>query len=755
MSLVKWFRKNNTKVMAVVVIILMIAFVGGSSLQYFLRGNNRLHKTVAYYGNKNKITNYDLYIASNELDILRMLKTDNILRMLQVPLFKTPDLPAFFMSELLFSDQKTPPQYINYIKRAIAQNQYNINEKQLNDMHLRSLPGDSIYWYCLKKEAKSAGIRVSNEDAGRLLGQLIPQLFDNRTYSQVMTSIVNRNGITEQKILETFSELLSVLRYAHLVCSGQDITTRQLMQMVAWEQERMDVKLVEFDSKDFVRMQDEPEQEQMTEHFNKYKKYFSGDISEENPYGFGYKLPERVQLEYLVLKLDEVEPIVKDPTQDEIEEFYNRNKEQLFKEQVQSDPNDPNSPLDERIKPFASVVNIISKQLKQEKIKIKAEGIIQEATSLTELSLEDVNEAEFAKLSTEELAKMAGDYKTAAEKIGQKYDIKVYTGKTGLLSAIDMQTDEYLSRLYIQSYGQNPVSLTKVVFAVDELAVSELGPYEAQTPKMYINIGPAKDMLNLRGELGEIIALFRVTKAIKAAEPESLDATFDKEAIVLDPNDREADEPVYVVKKKVAEDLKKLAAFETAGENANEFIESASKQGWEEAVKKYNDMYANNENSESDDPNTSETEEIFEIENLTGLHVIPKEILETMNRQNDSNPASKYFAIERKRSSLLVEQLYSLVPSDSNSVDTLPLVMEFKPEMCFFCIKDIEIKRIWKEDYEKIKAMRLYSKGNIESQSLSAVHFNPENILKRMKFRLVKVKETTDTNTPTGSEEAS
>ena len=755
MSLVRWFRRNNTKVMAVVVIILMIAFVGGSSLQYFLRGNRQLHSTIAYYGNRNKITNYDLYLANNELDILRMLRTDDILRMLQVPLFNTPDMQAFFMSELLFSDQKTSPAYINLIKRAIGTNLYNISEKQLNDMHRRTLPGDSIYWYCLKNEAKSAGIRVSNEDAGRLLGQIIPRLFENRTYPQVITSIVNRNGITEQKILETFSNLLSVLQYARLMCSGQDITTRQLMQMVAWEQERINVEFVEFDSKDFVRMQEAPGQEQMTEHFNKYRNYFPGDAGEENPYGFGYKLPERIQLEYIVLRLDEVSLIVKAPTQDEVEEYYDRNKEQLFKEQVPSNPNDPNSPLVERIRPYASVVNIISKQLKQEKIKIKAEGIIQEAVALTELSLEDVNDAEFANLSTEELAKMVGDYKTAAEKISQKYNIKVYTGKTGLLSAIDMQTDEYLSRLYLQGYGQNPVSLTKAVFAVKELAVSELGPYDVQIPRMYINIGPAKDMLSLRGELGEIIVLFRVTQATKAAEPESLDTTFSKESLVLDPNDRETDESVYSVKEKVAEDLKKLTAFETAGKKADEFIETASKQGWEETIKQYNDMYGNNEDTESDDPNTSETKETFKLETLTGLQRIPKATLDTMNRQNDSNPAAKYFAIERKRSSLLLERFYSLIPSDSNSVEALPLVMEFKPDICFFCIKDIEIKRIWKEDYDKIKAMRLYTDDKVESQSLAAIHFNPENILKRMKFRLVRAKESTDTNAPTGSEEAS
>jgi len=36
MNLVKWLRKNNMKVMAVVVIVLMVAFVGGSALNYLL-----------------------------------------------------------------------------------------------------------------------------------------------------------------------------------------------------------------------------------------------------------------------------------------------------------------------------------------------------------------------------------------------------------------------------------------------------------------------------------------------------------------------------------------------------------------------------------------------------------------------------------------------------------------------------------------------------------------------------------------------
>ncbi len=762
MSLVKWFRKNNTKVMAVVVIILMIAFVGGSSLQYFLRSDRGMHSTVAYYGDRIKITNYDLALANSELEILKMLRADDILKMLQVPLFNTPDLQAFLLGELLFSEQRTSPAYINYIKRIIGTNLFSISEKQLNDMYRRSLPGGSIYWYCLKNEARLSGIRVTSEDAGQLLGQIVPRLFNGKNYSQVIGSIVTRQGITEQKILETFSGLLSVLRYAHLICSGRDITTRQLMQTVVWEQEGIDVEFVEFKSSNFAQMQEAPGEDAMIEQFNKYKKYFSGDVSVENPYGLGYKLPDRVQLEYIVVRLDEISTTVKPPTQDELEEYYDRTKEQLFKEQVPSDPNDPNSPSVERIKPYSSVMSIISKQLKQEKIKVKAESMIQEAITLTELSLEDVNETEFANLSSEDLAKMVGDYKTVAEQLSEKYGVKVHTGRTGLLNAIDMQTDEFLSSLYLRGYGQNPVPLTKAVFAVEELAASELGPFDVQTPRMYTNIGPARDMLSLQGALGEIIALMRVTQAIKAAEPESLNETFSTRSLVLDPNDLETGEYVYSVKEQVTEDLKKLAVLETTKSKANEFIELASKEGWEGAIKKYNDIYGKNEEQDPNDPNTPEiadaqntTQETFKLENLTGLRRISKATLEVITLQSEGNPAAQYFANEHKRSSLLVEQFYSLVPADSNNIKAQPLVMEFKPEMSFYCIKDISIKRIWKEDYDKLKAKWLYTEDNVQSQSLAAIHFNPENILKRMKFRIIRTEESTEPNAPAGPEEAS
>ena len=176
-----------------------------------------------------------------------------------------------------------------------------------------------IYWHCLKKEAQLAGVRKSNEYTRSQLVYAIPRIsqFNGATYYQLIGSVVKRLDIPEEKILTTFGKLLAILEYAKISCSGEDITSSQIMQTVSREWETIDVNFVEFDSAVFAETQSEPNQEEITEHFNKYQKFFAGTVSEENPYGFGYKLTDRVQLEYIACRLDDITTIVTPPTHQE------------------------------------------------------------------------------------------------------------------------------------------------------------------------------------------------------------------------------------------------------------------------------------------------------------------------------------------------------------------------------------------------------------------------------------------------------
>ncbi|OHB82619.1 MAG: hypothetical protein A2Z38_09295 [Planctomycetes bacterium RBG_19FT_COMBO_48_8] len=739
MNLVKWFRKYNKKVMAVVVIVIMFGFIGGGTLLQQL--SKRRVGALAHFGEKNQISDYDLLLARRELEIMRMLRADALLR--------SQDLHGVFLGELLFSDQRASPALINRIKQSIRTNQYRISEKQINDIYRRQVP-PGVYWLLLENEAQLAGIRISNAQVGELLGKVIPQLFEGQTYSQLIGAIIRQQRIPEQQILTTLGKLLAVLQYSSIVCSNEDLTTRQITQAASTEEERVNVEFVKFDTAVFAEKQDEPGADKIAEHFNKYKAIAPGTVNDENPHGFGYKLPDRVQLEYIAVKLDEVKTIVKRPTQDELGDYYNRNKELLFTEEVPSDPNDPNSPPLKKTKSYAEVANSISQQLLKDKINSTAQNILQEARTLTEANLENL-EIESAKVTTEQLKEKAGDYKTAAAQLSEKYKIKVYTGQTGLLSPIDMQSDEKIATLFLQGYGQNPVRLSKVVFAVDELAVSELGPFDVPKPRMFENIGPVKDIMSMYSSAsGGIMAIIRVIDAKKAAEPESIDQTYSISSLKFDPNEEKPGEDIYSVKEKITEDLKKLAVLDTTKSKAEEFVALAKKDGWTSAINKFEELYGQLQQRDPNEPNA------FRLQNYPDMRRISKANLETLALQSQGDPMALFYLNESKVNQQFVDQLYSLVPQDNDTAGTLPLVMEFKPDLSFYVIKNISVKRFFKEDFDKMKATRLFREDYTQSQSLAVIHFNPENILKRMNFKPAKSEEEpADANKPAKSEAAS
>jgi hypothetical protein len=766
--------------MAVVVVVILFGFIGGGAfLQFISKRSRGLHKTVAYFSDNRKITNNDMILAREELRILEAARVNYLLINIGVPLFQTPDFRALMLSELLFSERATSAGLVNVFKRTIRENNYRVSDKQISDIYRPSVPRE-IYWHCLKKEAQLAGMRVSNEDTRNLLVNAIPKIpqFNGATYFQLIGSVVQRSKIPEEKILTTFGELLAVLKYAETSCSSEDITSSQIMQAVSRERETIDVNFVKIDSAVFSETQSEPNQEAIIEHFNKYQQFYSGTVSEDNPYGFGYKLADRVQLEYIACRLEDISTIVTPPTQEEAEEFYLRGKGQ-FTEEVLSDPNDPNSPLTERIKGYSEVAGIILGGLLQNKITSKAKSIMDEAKTLTESGLQDID-TEPGDISAEQFKQRAGDYEAAAEELSEKYKIEIYAGQTGLLSAEDMQLEDYLGKLYIRSYGENFVGLTRIVFAIDEVGLSELGPFDVPKPRMYENIGPARDIL------GRIVAIVRVIDTEKASEPESINQTFDVSKSSFETTDDQTNQgdpngppekdletqDVYSVKEKVTEDLKRLAAMDATKKKAEEFIALVVKDGWESTIEKFNELYGQQGRQDESDPNElsdpnaiNAFDESFKLENSTNLQRISRETIGRLTVQSEGNPGAPLFVNEAQKwlsvndakiEGQFIGRLYSLVPPDSNSVDALPLIMEFKPDMSYYCLKEIRVRRVVREEYEQMKPIQVYREEYLQFQSLAAVHFGPENILKRTNFRWVDEEEQpADANAPVESEGAS
>ena len=290
------------------------------------------------------------------------------------------------------------------------------------------------------------------------------------------------------------------------------------------------------------------------------------------------------------------------------------------------------------------------------------------------------------------------------------------------------------------------------MFAVDEISSSELGPFDVPKPRLYETIGPLKDALSqmmVAEPSGQIMAVVRAVGAQKASEPESIDQSFSKKTLRVGGLQAEGTKEIYSVADEVLEDMKKLAAMETAKVRAEKFIKSATKKGWQETIDKFNKRYGRSAKKKDGEPN------VFELRELTGLRRIPNRAVDILAVQNQGDPARWLLINNLEKERRLINRFYSLVPQAEETIETVPLVMEFKPDMSYYCIKDISVRRLERSEYERIKSLWAWQEDITQSQTLAVVHFNPENILKRMNFRPLKEGQPGDANTPAEAQGAS
>lgn len=724
MNLVKWFRKNNTKVMAIVVIVLMVGFIGGSSLSMLLRGDGGADETIASYGKKGKITPRDRNEARGEIEILQAMAAP---QMLYSVWQGRQNMGALLLSELLFSGDRASAAAVGEAKQAIQRYGYRISDRQLKDMYeQRTVPAD-IYWILLREEAQAAGFYVGPETVGQQIGPALSQLF-NVPYTELMKSMVSRFGVQEKVILSTFGRLLAVLQYAEAACSTENLTTSQIKHMAQAQGEMLNADVVQLKASYFVDKTATPSETELTEQFGKYKDIFPGAASAANPYGFGYKLPDRVQLDYIAVKLEDIKAKVKSPTDEEAERYYRENRAQLFTRDVQTDPNDPNS-WEPQVRPYAEVADEIAEQLMREKINRRAEEILLEVSTQANTDLEVATSGQ-KEPAIEELKQKAGKYEEIAQAVGQQYSVTLYSGRTGWLSPADIQDARYLNRLSLKGPGERPVRLSQLIFSAKAFGDSAVTLLSMPEPQLYRTIGPVQDPAARGTDFSEkIMAVVRIVGIEPAAAPESLDTTYSTKTMRIGDLTADEEDGVYAVREKVAEDLKVLAAWETTKTRAQQFVEMAAKDGWEETTKKFNELYGEQAKSDPNDPN------VFQSQNLFGLRRIPQDQLKLIETQRSGIPGTAALLRQLNTRSRFVERLFQEAPDAAAGQTQDPKVMEFKPEQSYYCIKSIDVNPLNDKQFAGMKGGLLQRESHVEAQSLAIVHLNPANILKRTGFQ--------------------
>ncbi len=354
-----------------------------------------------------------------------------------------------------------------------------------------------------------------------------------------------------------------------------------------------------------------------------------------------------------------------------------------------------------------------------------------DARTITEVNLGEI-EGEQIKLTDEQIKSRAVDYEKTAKLLTEKYKIRIYGGKTGLLSASDIQDDKQLGVLYVGGAGTTNVSLMQLAFAVEQLKTSVLGPYDPKAPRLYENIGPVKDVTELtEGYSGKNIFLMRIIEAKKAEDPGSLDEKIDRHGIEFD-SGKNAPEDTNSVKDLVIKDLKQLSAMDKTGEKANQFVQMAVKDGWDNALEKFNEIYGQSP-KKADVNSTKGDKEPFRLQTQTGLRGVTDMELYVLKITHQGAPTARNIISGAKTESMLIDKLRTILPDDANTLAN-PAVLEFKPLMGYYCLKDLTIHLLYLQQYDKVKARVILSDSFADAQAFAAVQYNPANILKRMNF---------------------
>lgn len=720
-----------SKLMAIFVILIMIAFIMPSLLNQLSRPRMRAQDTAMWLYNKDKkISVEDLREATAQLSVLRGLMTDKFLLAQQ-------DIRSILLSQLLFPESQSGVLISDELKNIVMQNRLLISPAKIDEFFRQSRGRAELFYILLKDEAAQAGCAVSQKYAGDALNIVIPQLTNNQIdAASLVKNISSSSGMSDEQIVGIFADILSVMTYSRIVTDIENVTQSQLENIYARANEEIDVNFVQFSADQFVDKVPQPSQAQLTGQFEQFKDVTAGRITEENPLGFGYKLSPRVALDYMIIKLDDLKQNATPPTNEEIEDYYRQNLERPpITTEVPLDPNDPNSEMVKRQKSFSEVADMIKRGLIARKVNLLASKILNQAIEKTDGGFETID---FETADLETFKAKAGDYNSVAQNISKEYDVKIYNGRTALLNAEDIQSNRYLGSLAMVGQSRMPTQLTKLAFAVTQLGdeAAKLGPFEPAAPKLFVTIGPLSDRGN------SIMGIVRVVDAENSQAPESIDFSYEKNLHNIDET-ASVENDKFVLKDVVVQDCKKLLAAEIAEKAANEFTELVKKQSWDEALNKINASYGKKDVNE---PNAK----TFEVQTMNNLKRISQMDIEMTRMRVAGMAASERIIAQSVIYSKLIDALHDKYEQMQAKQETTPAILDFEPRLSYYVIKDLNVGSPGTiEEFEQVRQQLALQQDFIDSQSMGIEFFMPDNITARANLR-----PSADQNTPPQANDA-
>lgn len=234
--------------------------------------------------------------------------------------------------------------------------------EMLQQVGLRVEVDDPLQWLLMKYEAAALGLSVSEQE----VQDIIVSLGEPR-----ITEYARRRKITVEQVRHAIYNWLTMQRYSGLMYGlGRGLprlSERLLRHFIHDLSTTVKISGVMINATEYLDKIEPPDETVLAEHFEKYKDLLP---QSSDPYGFGYRYPDRVKLEYLQLPSEMLMKIAGDKIReaDIIEEFDATEQKYRQRERGASEPGAEDS---EKAEPQLSKQQLYEKYRQEIKLELQ------------------------------------------------------------------------------------------------------------------------------------------------------------------------------------------------------------------------------------------------------------------------------------------------------------------------------------------------------------------------------------------------
>jgi hypothetical protein len=777
MSAMRWFRKHNKKIMVIAGCVLMVAFLLPAA---FFRGSgkNPAEQVVATFkgseGKEVEITQGMLEAAENELKALQMLKISEFYLMLLDSSTPQEDRailqnilqgmagigqgPVKAAHLLLFSSQISDLRSTYYIQQSRDEllrkadvSNWTDDPESLTFLKesIQQLAGieakDSAFYYLLlAQEAQQMGIRPPIEAVDKLL--------ELRTLQRLtIANILDRHKLREVGQLKmAVANYIAIVRYCDLITKILDISEPQLKKNIRdqIQQKNISGTYVTFPGYQFRERVGEPKLEALQEQLDQYKSY-APEQTEENPHGFGYSLPDRIKIEYLMIDLGQVrtgiealhgrEGILE---RKKLEQTYWEQDRSGYLRQYKARQNRPEDAAEETNVNDTEDERNARLEWEREKVWQKRQAYTTAQDLLTkakEKSQSILSISALKQLPPDQRVGHVVEYAALAQELKPHSDPNEpeiiynpdYDGN--YFSANQMYQLRNLSGAYLPREKQSRLQLMDILFQCKPLHQGILTRLDETPVELYEDIGPLESFQT--GSDGAVY-LVRVVGVDPTREPVSLydDGSGGAAFEAPDPNENNS---LYL---QVKRDWQSLQQFSLAVDEANRFVE-LSDPNWAGAITQVNADHQR-------DPNLPGP---LREDLLDNSEQRIESLMQQMTRLQENiqtNPQMAQFAQYQlqsvQRQIMEIYQLrlkaMELAQERADKNEEGRAVLERKDNMSCAVFKDLKLQPVSQQEYLRQKALHTYRTIQNEQEMLAVIHLAPDSIEKRTGFERQKEK---------------